>query len=87
MTSPDASAEAIFSLLEELLGRELDVTVQITAETRLLEDLALDSVGLTIVAVALENHFRIRLDEADATQIRTAGELVTLVQRRAREAA
>lgn len=87
MTSPDTSAEAIFSLLEELLGRELDVTVQITAETRLLEDLALDSVGLTIVAVALENHFRIRLDEADATQIRTAGELVTLVQRRAREAA
>lgn len=87
MTSPDASAEAIFSLLEELLGRELDLTVQITAETRLLEDLALDSVGLTIVAVALENHFRIRLDEADATQIRTAGELVTLVQRRAREAA
>lgn len=85
--SPEVSTESIFALIEELLARELDVHVRLEPGTRLVEELALDSVGLTIVAVALENRFRIRLDETDAMEVRTAGELAALVQRRAQEAA
>ncbi|MCY1019547.1 acyl carrier protein [Pyxidicoccus sp. MSG2] len=49
----------------------------------LLKDMQLDSLGLTVLAVGLENRFRIRLSEEDAQEVRTVGDLAKLVAQRA----
>ena len=49
----------------------------------LILDLHLDSVGLLTLVVALEDRFRLRLDEEDAARVRTVGDLVALVSERA----
>lgn len=48
-------------------------------------DLGLDSMGMIMVAVALENRFRIRLHEEDAEALGTVSDLVALVCRRVAE--
>jgi acyl carrier protein len=42
----------------------------------------LDSVGLIVLAVGLEDRFRVKLHDADATAVSTVGELVETVARR-----
>jgi acyl carrier protein len=49
----------------------------------LLRDMQLDSLGLTVLAVGLENRFRIRLSEEDAQEVRTVADLAKLVAHRA----
>jgi acyl carrier protein len=49
--------------------------------TRLVEDLELDSIRLLTLAVEVENHFRICLDEDDDRAIETVGDLVAVVRR------
>ncbi len=53
-----------------------------TPELRLVEDLALDSLRRLTLAVEVENHFRVRLDEAEESAIETIGELVAAVGRK-----
>ncbi len=57
----------------------------IDSNTRLQQDLDLDSVGLLTLALEIENHWRIYLGEAPDKPPQTIGELVTLVQKRLRE--
>jgi len=45
----------------------------------------LDSVGLIVLAVGLEDRFRVKLDDADATAASTVGDLVRIVGRRVLE--
>ncbi|AKT36468.1 acyl carrier protein [Chondromyces crocatus] len=51
-----------------------------------LRELALDSMEVTVLVVELENHFRVRLDPADAAEVATLADLARLVAARAREA-
>ena len=53
----------------------------------LLRDLQLDSLGLTVLAVELENRFRIRLSMEDSVGVSTVGDLMRLVAARAAEEA
>ncbi len=57
----------------------------IDSNTRLQQDLDLDSAGLLTLALEVENHWRIYLGEAPDNPPKTIGELVTLVQQRLRE--
>ena len=61
---------------------ELEMERPITPEDDLLDDLALDSLGLTVLAVGLENRFRVKLSEEDATGVRTVGDLAQHVAAR-----
>ncbi len=63
---------------------QLERSVQPTDE--LIQDLQLDSLGLTILAVGLEDRFRIKLTEEDSARVTTVAELATLVASRASEA-
>ncbi len=81
---PPADHE-VLELLRKIGRDELELTVPIELHTRLAQDLSLDSVGLVVVAVGLENQYRVRLDEADAGALQTIGDLVKLVQRRVGE--
>jgi acyl carrier protein len=57
----------------------------VSAGDRLVDDLQLDSLELTVLAVGLEDHYRVRLSEHDAAGIATVAELARLVAARAAE--
>jgi acyl carrier protein len=54
----------------------------LTLEMRLIEDLRLDSVRLLTLAMEVENHFQVRLDELDEGAIETVGDLVATVRKK-----
>lgn len=54
-------------------------------ELRLVEDLALDSLRLLTLAVEVEDHFRISLEEEDEAEIETLGDLADTVARKLAE--
>jgi acyl carrier protein len=60
----------------------LDFVGDLQPETRLVEELQLDSLKLLTLAVEVENRFRICLDEADEAGIVTVGDLVAAIRRR-----
>ena len=68
--------DAIAALAEEKLGSP----GPIEPETRLVEDLDLDSIRLLTLAMEVEDHFRICLDEDDEASITTVGDLVAVVE-------
>lgn len=63
----------------DILRRECRVSAPLAPETRLVEDLGLDSLGFLTLAVALENHYRVRLEEDPEVPPRTVAEVVDLV--------
>ena len=56
----------------------------VSEETHLFRDLALDSLKQLTLVVELENRFRVSFDEEDETGIETVGDIVTLLARKAR---
>ena len=52
-----------------------------------IEDLELDSLGLLTLAVEVENHFQICLEQEDEAQIRTVADLMAVVERKLGKAA
>jgi acyl carrier protein len=77
----------VLAAMHDIARTELDYVATIALTQRLNEDLHLDSMNMIVMAVGLENRFRIKLDEQDAGQLITVGDLVTLVVRRAQEQA
>ena len=75
------------SEIRRILAEELEWTGSVEPGHELLGDLQLDSLGLTVLAVGLENRFRVRLTEEDGASVRTVGELARLVAARAAAAA
>jgi acyl carrier protein len=80
---PLPGIEEIIAEITRGLGAE--TTVPVTPGTDLFADLALDSLTLTSLVVSLEDHYRIRLQETDAGEIRTVADLAALVRRRIEE--
>lgn len=54
----------------------------LSPEMRLVEDLELDSIRRLSLAVAVEDRFRICLDEEDEMEIVTLGDLAATVERK-----
>jgi len=52
----------------------------------LVRDLRVDSMGAIVLAVALEDRFRVKLSDEEAAAVVTVGDLADLVERRSREA-
>jgi acyl carrier protein len=70
--------EVIVTILEA----HCRVTTEFRPELRLAEDLGLDSIGLLTLALELENHYRVRLEENPENPPTTLGELAELVEGR-----
>lgn len=87
MTSPESFESDFVAHVEALLRQELEFKGRVLAASRFIEDLELDSIGLTVLAVGVENRYRIRLSEEDAASVTTVAELAALVRLRAQEAA
>jgi acyl carrier protein len=81
---PDLRAE-ILAEIRRVLAVELEVAAPVELHQELARDLRVDSMGALVLAVALEDRFRVKLAEEDAAAV-TVEDLVDLVERRARDA-
>jgi len=82
-----ASEAEVLDTIRSIARTELELEQPVEPGDDLLADLGLDSLGLTILAVGLENRFRVRLSQEDAVGLRTVGDLTKLVVRRAEASA
>ncbi len=86
-SSPTPSAAEPAVVLEEMrriAREELEISRELRPDD-LLSDYELDSMGLTVLAVGLEDRFRVALSEEDSSAVRTVGDLAALVARRSAE--
>jgi acyl carrier protein len=74
---------AVLLEIRRIVSQELDWQGAVEPEHHLMRDLQLDSLGLTVLAVELENRFRIRLSMEDSVGVNTVGDLMRLVAARA----
>ena len=59
--------------IRRILGEELEWKGAVEPAHDLLKDLQLDSLGLTVLAVGLENRFRVKLSEEDSVGMHGGG--------------
>jgi acyl carrier protein len=78
--------DAVIAEIQRIAEESLDFRGRVQSSHDLVRDLGLDSLGAMVLAVGLEDRFRVRLDEQDATTLTTVADLVALVQRRCEEA-
>ena len=77
----DTIEQAVVDVLRQHCGVERPIHTQ----SRLAEDLGLDSVGLLTMAVEVENHFQTVLGEEPENPPRTVDDVVVLIQARLAE--
>lgn len=78
-------ADRVGEVVEEIrrIARtELELDREVRLEDDLLGDLQLDSLSLTVLAVALEDKYRVKLDDPETLSMRTVGQLASLIARR-----
>ena len=78
--------QEILKGIEDVACEYLGRTFELRPEMSLREDLELDSLQWVTLAIEVENHFRIYLEEEDELSIDSVGDLVDTVHRKLREA-
>lgn len=78
-----ANESEVLETIRSIARSELELEQVVQPGDDLLADLGLDSLALTILAVGLENKFRVKLSQEDAVGLRTVEDLARLVVRRA----
>ncbi|MBC7541158.1 MAG: acyl carrier protein [Candidatus Sericytochromatia bacterium] len=81
-----AAEDEIVAEIRRVVESELAMPLDVRPTDRLIEDLGLDSLTLTTLAVALEDRFEVILSDEAATRIQTVGELAACVAERRRPA-
>jgi acyl carrier protein len=70
------STQAVSTALEEILRDDLNVdTSRVTRESRLIDDVGLDSVAFAVGMVAIEDKIGVALSEEDLLTCDTVGDL------------
>lgn len=77
-----SDSEEILRRVERLAREKLDWHGELQPGMRLVEDLELDSMRNLTLAIEIENHFRIRLEEEDEAALETVGDLIELIARK-----
>jgi acyl carrier protein len=81
-----ASVESeVMAEIERIAATDLELSRAIRPTDQLIADLELDSLGLTILAVGLEDRFQVKLTQEDSVQVTTVQDLALLVARRTTE--
>lgn len=66
--------------LEQILREDLAIdTSRVTPESRLIDDVGLDSVGFAVGMVAIEEKLGVVLDEEELMSCNTVGDLMDIV--------
>ncbi|HEY9154147.1 MAG TPA: acyl carrier protein [Opitutaceae bacterium] len=72
--------EAVAQKVRELLARKMSIEEsKITGETRLSEDLGLDSFGGVEVMFEIEEAFDLKIPDSDIEQVRTVNDIVNYI--------
>lgn len=74
--------DEILQGIGDIARRSLGWKGPLRREMSLVEDLALDSLRLHTLAVAVEDRFRIYLEEEDEAAIETVGDLLRVIRRK-----
>lgn len=74
------TSDEILAAIAELARTKLDFQGPLRREMRLVEDLELDSIRLMTLAMEIEDHFRIAIDEAEEDSILTVADLIAVVE-------
>ncbi len=72
--------DAILLAISEVARDKLDLESELSRDMRLVEDLELDSIRLMTLAMEIEDHFKVCLDEEDEESIVTVADLVGVVR-------
>jgi acyl carrier protein len=83
-SSSDVTA-AITTIIRSVSAKARGMNV--TADSRLLEDLALDSLDLVAVVIQVQDQFAIEIDPDEISSLQTVGDLAASLHRHARSAA
>ena len=72
--------ETVAQTVKEILAKKLNLSVdQIKGETRLTEDLGLDSFGGVEIMFDIEEAFNLKIPDSDLDQVRTVDDIVKYV--------
>lgn len=66
--------------LKKIIAEEMDVEVEITADTKLRDDLEADSLALMEMVMAVEEEFEVKIEEEQLGNLETVGDLVKLIE-------
>jgi acyl carrier protein len=70
----------ILAEIRRTLAAELEFPGRVEPRHDLAKDLGVDSVGAVVLAVALEDRFRVRLDGTEAASVVSVEDLVGVVE-------
>lgn len=84
MTATDSStSSAVTEGLVSILRDDLELPCQsLSAGTRLVDDLGMDSVSFAVGLVSIEETFGVQLSEEDLITCRTVGDLQSVIDQR-----
>lgn len=74
-----ALEQEVLDVIRRIFATELEYPGTVEPEHHLQRDLHVDSLNAVILAVGLEDHFRVRLTQADTAGITTVGSLMVRV--------
>jgi acyl carrier protein len=78
--------EEVLAEIRRTLATDLDFRGPVELHHGLATDLQVDSLGALVLAVALEDRFRVKLTGVEAASVTSVEELVGVVERAVREA-
>ena len=76
--------QEVLDVIRRIFATELEHKSPVELAHDLLRDLRVDSLNAVILAVGLEDHFRVRLAQEDTVGVTTVAELVARVAERVR---
>ncbi len=71
--------EKLIELFNTVFEGEIQVDT-ISGDTRLIEDLSLNSIGLLYMALAVEENFGVKFNNDDFTNIRTVNDVLSKIE-------
>lgn len=76
-------SDAVDATLSAILVEDLDLSIdEVSGQSRLIEDLGLDSVGFAIGVVAIEEQLGVKLSEREMLETSTVDDLTALIRSR-----
>ena len=79
MSNTNNIIERLTELFNSVFEGELNVD-SLTAESRLIEDIGMNSIGLLYMAMAVEEEFGVRFTNDDFATLRTVGDVVGKIE-------
>jgi acyl carrier protein len=81
MNSDQSSPDSVSAALIEILRDDLNIDVsRVTQESRLVDDVGLDSVAFAVGMVAIEDKLRVALSEQELLGCDTVGDLENVIR-------